>query len=282
MNSAPCGERRLVFTDLDGTLLDHDNYSFEPAGPLLQSLEAAGIPVIPVTSKTCAEVQSLRCELSNGHPFITENGAAIFIPQSYFTRQPDGTVARDGYWVHEISSPRQRWLELLAQLETEFPGEFDYFYKAGASGIAAMTGLTLDKAVLANQRDYSEPVQWLGSESGRDAFCRRLSELGAAATQGGRFLSVSGRADKGSALLWLRGVYKQAWNCQSIADLAAGDSTNDQPMLEVASTALLVRSPHHSYPTLERTGPTLYSKHFGPQGWADGVGRWLLALGKNT
>ena len=43
---------RLIFTDLDGSLLDHHSYSFAPAVPLLAELDALGIPVIPITGKT--------------------------------------------------------------------------------------------------------------------------------------------------------------------------------------------------------------------------------------
>jgi HAD superfamily hydrolase (TIGR01484 family) len=46
----------LVFTDLDGTLLDHHTYSFEPALPALNSLKEKNIPLIICTSKTRAEI----------------------------------------------------------------------------------------------------------------------------------------------------------------------------------------------------------------------------------
>ena len=57
---------RLIFTDLDGSLLDHNTYSFDPAAELLLQLEQQQIPVIPVTSKTRAEVMALRqtCTMS--------------------------------------------------------------------------------------------------------------------------------------------------------------------------------------------------------------------------
>ena len=75
--------KRIILTDLDGSLLDHDTYSFGPAN-LPVMLEKIGIPVIPVTSKTFSEVLKLKNELNNNHPFITENGSAIYIPKSYF------------------------------------------------------------------------------------------------------------------------------------------------------------------------------------------------------
>ena len=33
--------RLVIFTDLDGTLLDHDSYSHAPAAPALAALKAA-------------------------------------------------------------------------------------------------------------------------------------------------------------------------------------------------------------------------------------------------
>ena len=82
----------IIFTDLDGTLLDHYSYSFEAAIPMLGKLEDLGIPVIPITSKTFAEVSRLRDQLNNRHPFIVENGAAIAIPKNYFDARLDNWV----------------------------------------------------------------------------------------------------------------------------------------------------------------------------------------------
>jgi mannosyl-3-phosphoglycerate phosphatase len=76
--------KTLVFTDMDGTLLDHHTYSFEAAKPALSALESKSIPVIPTTSKTFAELQPLRERIGLDGPFIVENGAAIFIPHGFF------------------------------------------------------------------------------------------------------------------------------------------------------------------------------------------------------
>jgi mannosyl-3-phosphoglycerate phosphatase len=67
----------LIFTDLDGTLLDHHSYSFSAALPALQRLRRFNIPLIPVTSKTLAELAPLMRELDNPHPCIAENGGLM-------------------------------------------------------------------------------------------------------------------------------------------------------------------------------------------------------------
>lgn len=273
------GNNLLVFTDMDGSLLDHHDYSYAPARPLLERLELAGIPVIPNTSKTRVELEQLREALGNRHPFVAENGAAVFIPAGYFDNQPEGTQCYGEYWVHEMSAPRQHWLAILDELASEFAGEFTSFQREGAEGVAALTGLSPVEAALANQREYSEPVAWLGSAERRSAFVVALRMRGANPLQGGRFLTLAGDCDKGRALQWLRAEYQAAARGAAQHAIAIGDSGNDVAMLEAAETALVVRSPVHDFPRLERPGNTMYSTQFGPAGWAEGVSRWLEARG---
>lgn len=266
---------RLVFSDLDGSLLDHYSYSYAAALPQMEALERAGIPLILVSSKTRAEILSLRDELANRHPFIVENGAAVFIPQQYFEEQPADTVDRDGYWVYEMAPPRTQWLTVLKELEGEFPGCFDSFHRAGVAGIMAMTGLSQEQATAANQREYSEPVRWLADPEREALFVQRLQDAGATVARGGRFLAVAGLSDKGRALVWLRNCYQRAAGGAIVDDIAIGDSANDCPMLEAAGTALLIRSPVHDFPALDKREQVSHSSSCGPAGWAEGVARWL-------
>ena len=68
----------MIFTDLDGTLLDHETYDWSPAAPLLGRLTAAGIPVCLASSKTAAEMVPLRAAMGlSAAPLICENGAGI-------------------------------------------------------------------------------------------------------------------------------------------------------------------------------------------------------------
>ena len=265
----------LVFTDLDGSLLDHHSYSYQDALPQLRALEAQKIPVIPVSSKTRVEIEQLRAELGNEHPFIVENGAAVFIPVGYFDSQPPGSVTRAGYWVCEMSAPRDKWLQLLQHLAADFAGEFESFHGAGVEGIMRMTNLSREGAELANTREYSEPVKWFGDQQGLEIFLQRLREAGAGILQGGRFLSVCGDCDKGRALRWLRDVYVSARPKSVCHSLAIGDSRNDCAMLEAAESALVIRSTVHDLPPLKRSRGVIYSEGYGPAGWAQGVASWL-------
>ena len=65
--SDPQSCRWWVVTDLDGTLMDH-HYDWSPAAATLRSLQRAGVPVIPCTSKTAEEVERFRAAAQLRHP----------------------------------------------------------------------------------------------------------------------------------------------------------------------------------------------------------------------
>lgn len=275
--SAMDKEQWLIFTDMDGSLLDHHNYHFDEAVPTLTALEKQQIPVIPVTSKTRAEVELLRDSLHNTHPFIVENGAAVFIPVGYFEQQPAGTVEKDGYWIKEFVEPRARWQQLINELRPRYRDEFKTFADAGIDGIIAMTGLNVHAAARAARRQYGEPVAWQGNGNLKQQFIGELQQAGAQIMEGGRFMHVSGDCDKGSALQWLTAVFQAARPDNKMLSLAIGDSQNDRAMLEQADYALLIRSPVHPLPTVNRDHNLTVSTHTGPKGWAEGVNRIIDA-----
>lgn len=268
----------LIFTDLDGSLLDHHSYSHAAADALLAELEMQDIPVIPVSSKTRTELLELRRQLGNRHPFVVENGAAVFIPAGYFQKQPEDTESRNGYWVKTFSLPRSHWLNKIDSVARDFSGEFSNFAKLDVDAIASLTGLDPAAAQRAAAREFGEPVYWTGSDSSRLRFIENLQSIDAHVLQGGRFLHVSGECDKGQALQWLSIQYARQADGKQPTSLAIGDSQNDAAMLEAADHALIIRSPAHPPPTLSRRHRTLLSNTFGPSGWVQGVRQILFSL----
>lgn len=266
--------KHLIFTDLDGSLLDHYSYSFEPARSLLEKLEERNIPVVCCTSKTFDELVSLRKTLNNPHPFIVENGAAIYIPRGYFgSPQPDH---EEEYECISFCEPRLHWNTLIHSVGSEYQDHFKTFKQLGDEGISQTTGLSLQDASLANQKQFSEPVQWLGHQKGKASFISSLLSVGATVLEGGRFLHVSGAVDKGRASMHLLSIF-QKYADVKIESIAVGDSDNDIAMLEAADKALIIRSPSHSVPVLQKKYDVWVSGEYGPTGWAKGI-RSILDL----
>lgn len=261
----------LVFTDMDGTLLDHHDYSTAAAEPLLNWLIQKAVPVIPVTSKTRPEVIALRQQLGLIHPFVVENGAAIFIPQDMLNQQIIELFQLQqvgDYWVKAFAPPRAQWLRWLEHVAEQLPDAFTCFSWLQDAGVARETGLALKQAALANERDYSEPILWLGSDLEKARFVRLAEQQGYHVIEGGRFMHVTSGYDKGQALQWLVRLYAKLQSLELVS-LALGDSGNDIDMLEAADHAIVIRSPVKDFPEGIQANQIQYSQQYGPAGWLE-------------
>ena len=68
----------IIFTDLDGTLLNRDTFKFDEIKDYIKNLVSEGIIIIPNTSKTQVEIEDFNKKIDLCLPFISENGSAIF------------------------------------------------------------------------------------------------------------------------------------------------------------------------------------------------------------
>ena len=255
----------LVFTDLDGTLLDHHSYSFSAALPALERLRKARVPVIPVTSKTLAELAPLMRELDNAHPCIAENGGLIALPPGYFAAL-DRYPLQEGYRVIELSSNYANLVQTAARLRADHQYQFRGFSEMSDAELAACTGLSAAAATRARRRRCSEPLQWLDTAAAFAQFRQAVEAAGLQLVQGGRFWHLMGNCDKASAMQRLCEQYRAA-GFQGFRTVALGDSPNDIPMLKAADIPVLIRRPDGDCLSLQTKRPAPCSALPGPGGW---------------
>ena len=259
----------IVFTDLDGTLLDHDSYSYEAAIPALSQLRTRTIPLILASSKTAAEIAPLRSELGFAHcPAIVENGAGILPAHA----EPESLAGKTSDYAAIRSA--------LAGVPDTFRPFFTGFGDWSEKEIAARTGLPADKAVLAGQRLFSEPGLWQGTEEQKAGFERCLAQKGISARQGGRYFTLSFGATKADRMREIVGqlVGKPggALSFEGVppVTMALGDAPNDIEMLQTADIGVIITNPCSTpLPMLEgeAEGRIKRSKNPGPRGWNDHV-----------
>ena len=63
VTGSTAARRLVVFTDLDGTLLRHEDFDWSPAREALAELARRRIPLVIASSKTRAEIEVWRSRL---------------------------------------------------------------------------------------------------------------------------------------------------------------------------------------------------------------------------
>lgn len=240
----------LVFSDLDGTLIDHETYRWDAAVPALYLLKEIGAGVVLASSKTAPEIIKLQDALDlRQWPAIVENGAGVLYPGISRTVQP-------GRYDDLLTTLN----EVPTHLRTYFRG----FSDMDVHTVAAITGLTVEAASLAMQRDYTEPGLWTGSAAACTDFLQELAKSGVTASEGGRFLTLSFGQNKSDVMAEIIAQYNPQHT------VALGDAPNDIDMLQAADFGVIVANPHRTaLLTLEgeADGCISRTKAAGPHGW---------------
>lgn len=240
----------LVFSDLDGTLIDHHSYSADAASPALMALKACGGGLIITSSKTAPEVALIRDQLGwSDWPAIIENGSGVL---------PAGGASQidtSGYAALRA---------VLANAPIVFRRMYRGFGDMSPAQVSQITGLDPNAAMLAKQRAFSEPGLWDGPDDKRRDFIAYLANQGVSAREGGRFLTLSFGQTKADRMAGFINQFKPRHT------VALGDAPNDVEMLQFADIGVIVANPDSPpLPKLagEEQGRIRRTTLAGPQGW---------------
>lgn len=264
----------LIFTDLDGTLLDSETYAFERALPALRLIHLLKIPLIIVSSKTRSEIESIRVKMmSLDYPFITENGGGIFFPKTFPLPQGYSSKAIDDYSAIFIGDTVKSVIEKAKPLKEKF--YFRGFSEMSVEEIVALTGLGKEEATNASIREFDEPVVLDNAARSAGRFCKEADKLGLDCVHGGRFIHLFCGGNKGKAVKVVIDIYRGLKS--DLFSVALGDSPNDLSMLGVVDKAVLMKGKDGTYikglihPNITK------APGVGPEAWNDVV---LSILGK--
>jgi mannosyl-3-phosphoglycerate phosphatase family protein len=279
----------IIFTDLDGTLLD-DSYSFSAALPALGEVRKAGLPCIICSSKTRAEIEHYRVKLDNHDPFISENGGGIFFPKSYFefrilNAQWDNTdfeipvrEKRD-YEVIILGTPYADLREAMGLLR-EKGWRVKGFGDMTTDEVMEVTGLSREEAVMSRERDFDEPFLFEGGDAEREGLVKTIEAMGLHYTQG-QFYHILGNNDKGKAVSIVSALFRKAMGGHLVT-AALGDSLNDLPMLKAVDRPVIVQKANGTYDgRLEGKG-FARADGVGPEGWNRAVMELLREAGAQS
>ncbi|WP_010134870.1 HAD-IIB family hydrolase [Ochrovirga pacifica] len=256
--------RKMVFTDLDGTFLNHDDYSFEPSLNAVSVLKEKKIPLIFTTSKTRKEVEILQKEVGIQEPFIVENGAALFVPKGYQDFDFSFLDVFDAnYYVYMLGVPYGKTVAFYNRYKEAFG--MHGFSDMDLPQVAECTGLKEKDAVLSKNRDFTEPFLWEQEERLEELSDLAL-EYGLKITKGGRFYHLIGAGqDKGKAVAKCVALFQDLFQ-HPISSIGLGDGENDIPLLENVDIPIAIQNHEGKY--IEVNAKQFQkSTYKGAEGW---------------
>ncbi len=272
-------KRIIIFTDLDGTFLDHHTYSFSALEAILVRLNKLEVPLIFCSSKTRAEIEAVRQKCSNSHPFISENGGGVFIPKGYFPFPLQRGMRQGEYVVIKLGARYAELVEALREASAAVGASIRGFNDMTIEEVARECNLSEPEARLAKQREFDEPFYLLTQEEEAERrICKAIENSGYYCTRGTRFFHILGKSDKGKAVRLLLSFFLRVRS--SLVSLSLGDSQNDLPMLKETDYAFLVQKGNGEYDreVLKEMPDITLAPAPGPQGWAYAMSDFLEKL----
>jgi mannosyl-3-phosphoglycerate phosphatase len=264
--------KKMIFTDLDGTFLNHDDYSFEASKEALSKIKNTQTPLIFTTSKTRTEVIALQQKVGIIEPFIVENGAALFIPKEYQELSLDELSEQDGYKVLVFG---KQYSEILA-FYNKYKSEFGLkgFCDMNIDEIMELTKQAYSDAADAKQRDFTEPFTI--QDPSQIAVLEKLADQnGLKITQGGRFFHLIAKTqDKGIAVKKTKQLFEKLFN-EEIFSFGFGDGKNDIAMFENVDQAIIIKNHYGKYVDCDVVN-IKRSNHQGSKGFNEMVMQYVF------
>ena len=254
----------LLFTDLDGTLLNKKTFEFKAALNLIKNCISKGINIIPNSSKTDLELDEICENLEIPKVYISENGSFIY-GLNYLSKKLNEKVylSRDKAVIFKNFSDN---------INVKLQKKCLILENETLKNQIEVLGLPQNKISKAMNRKFSMPFIFLGNKDEEIELKKNVKKNGLNIQFGGRVLSLGDKVSKGNAMMRFISLLSNETK-KNYVSICVGDNENDFDMLDKCD-----------YPCLVKNGPLkninfknqcVFSKKEAPDGWVEVVNKTL-------
>jgi len=262
----------LIFSDLDGTFLNHHTYSYGSLKNYVNNLDLQ-FELIFVTSKTFEEILHIQNKIEINYPFIAENGACIFFPPGYlkFTSNTQKNFfIHKNYYCFKISNLKSEDLiNSFSDLKKKY--KFCFYSEISNKSICELTNLKLREAKNSKNRLFTNPILWKDTNKKMLNFKSDVIKIkkDLEILKGGRFLHISDNYNKAKAVKNFIKIIKSKSSYRFLT-VSLGDSENDICMLESTDYSCIVKRKANKI-SLKKKKNIYFSKTEAPDGWRESL-----------
>ena len=261
----------LIFSDLDGTFLHHQNYSYGKNDLVIEKLKKYNHQIIFNSSKTFSEIKLILKKLKlTMMPFSCENGATLYFPKTIF-KKIKKSQSFENYWKINLTNKNSlKWYKILKKLKKDF--YFELIFDLSKKDLLKLTNLKNIKQML--NRETSQLIIWKDSKKKLDEFSRMIKmNYKGALNQGGRFIQISSPCNKRIATKEICHIYHDSFRDKYYQSfIALGDNKNDRDMLNFAKYPCVIKNKYAALLNLNSSKKnTYYSKKDAPSGWGESL-----------
>lgn len=213
-----------------------------PVARMLERLAHERIVLVFCSERTRAEVESTRQAFGIFHPFITEAGGAVFIPERYFGSDVENTRKIGGYQAVEFGMNYDTLVDTIRHAADRLNVGVLGFGDMSVEQVARECGLSLLDARLAKLREYSEPFRLLvANPIAERRLTRTLEGNGLRCRPGPEFFLASVPKGPQMAIALLTKLYRAAFGSALTAASVEGVGLTDLvPHVDVALDSIML------------------------------------------
>ena len=230
--------RVVLFTP--SNLIGSPTRAANPGSEALAEIEKRNIPLILSTGGTRAQVEPLRRKIGHAHPFMTEWGGGLFIPDGYFALRLPRAKRVGRYLCVPFGRSSQEARAAVDDIAGKTGAEVVHYAEMNAREIGRNAGMTDRDAEASREREFSERFFFAGNAGlAASAFEGIAEEQHWRIRRAEPFYELCSGNDEGIAVRYLMRLYREALPSR-LRSVGIGASSEDLSLLAASDQVFIL------------------------------------------
>jgi mannosyl-3-phosphoglycerate phosphatase len=232
--------RVIIFTP--ASLLGSPTRTEYQPSEALAEIERRKIPLVLLTRGTRAQLEILRRKIGHAHPFVTEGGGGLFLPDGYFALRLEGVKRAARYLCVPFGRTSEEAGAAVQDIAEQAGAEVVRYADMNAREISRNAGISEREAEASREREFSERFFFAGNaDLAAPSFEKIATEQNWRIRHCEPFWELYSGNDEGKAVRYVTRLYREALRSR-LRSVGIGASFEDLSLLTASDQAFILPS----------------------------------------